>query len=198
MNVAMRRRVPGRMTVDEFIAWCDDDALGKWQLVDGEPVLMSPAAVWHGRIQARLAALLDSHLETRGGSCVVLTEPAIRPRLRAGINLRVPDLAVTCETLQSGQIPLAEPVVIVEVLSPSNEPDTWDNVWTYASVPSVREILVVHSTRVLVELLRRQDDGGWAENPVRLGIGEHVELTSIGFGCDVASIYRGTPLVAAA
>ncbi len=198
MNVAMRRRVPGRMTVDEFIAWCDDDARGKWQLVDGEPVLMPPAAVWHGRIQARLAALLESHLEARGGSCVVLTEPAIRPRLRAEVNLRVPDLAVTCERLQSGQIPLAEPVVIVEVLSPSNEPDTWDNVWTYASIPSVREILVVHSTRVLAEPLWRQDDGSWVENPVRIATGEPVELTSIGFRCDLASIYRGTPLVEAA
>lgn len=151
------------MTVDEFIAWCNDDARGKWQLVDGEPVLMSPEAVWYGRIQARLTFLLESHLETRGDSFVVLTEPAIRPRPRAGINPRVPDLAVTCETLQSGQVSLAEPMVIVEVLKPSNEPDGWDIVWTYASVPSVREILVVHSTRVSAELLRRLLDGSWGE-----------------------------------
>lgn len=137
-------------------------------------------------------------MEARGGHCIVLTEPAIRPRLRAAINLRVPDLAVTCEALQSGQVPLTEPVMIVEVLSPSNEPDTWDNVWTYASIPSVREILVVHSTRVLADLLRRQDDGGWAEDPVRISAGEPVELTSIGFGCELMSIYRGTPLVTAA
>src|SRR5689334_18744953 len=33
----------------------------------------------------------------------------------------------------SGQIALPEPLLIVEILSPSNEAATWENVWAYVS-----------------------------------------------------------------
>jgi hypothetical protein len=47
------------MTVEEFLVWDAGDATGRrWQLVDGEPVLMAPAADVHGRIQAELIRLL--------------------------------------------------------------------------------------------------------------------------------------------
>lgn len=49
--VAMRNRLPTRMTVDEFLVWDADDVTGRrWQLIDGEPVLMAPAADVHGSI----------------------------------------------------------------------------------------------------------------------------------------------------
>ena len=62
-----------------------------------------------------------------------------------------------------------EPILFIEILSPSNEVETWANVWTYASIPSVAEILVVHSTRVAAELLRREANGQWPDEPVVLG-----------------------------
>ena len=108
----------------------------------------------HGIIQARLAFLITRHLETRSSSCVVVTEPAIQPRVRARSNIRVPDLAVTCSPVEAGQIVLPEPVLIVEILSPTNESDTWENVWTYVSIPSVQEVLVLRSTSIAAELLR--------------------------------------------
>jgi Uma2 family endonuclease len=37
---------------------------------------------------------------------------------------------------------LAEPIVVIEILSPSNANDTWGNVVLYTTIPSVREILV--------------------------------------------------------
>ena len=109
MNTAVRRRLPHHMTVDEFIAWVGD---GRWQLVDGEPRAMAPASATHGIIQARLAFLVTRHLETQTGSCVVVTEPAIQPRVRARSNMRVPDLAVTCSPVEAGQIALPDPLLV--------------------------------------------------------------------------------------
>jgi Uma2 family endonuclease len=57
------------------------------------------------------------------------------------------------------------PVLIIEILSPSNWPETWTNVWAYTTIPSVREILIVHSTKIGVELLRRDAAGHWPEHP---------------------------------
>ena len=116
MNTAVRRKLPHHMTVDEFIAWVGDD---RWQLVDGEPRAMAPANATHGIIQARLAYPVTGNSRRRAGSCVVVTEPAIHPRVRARSNMRVPDLAVTCSSVEAGQIALPDPLLIVEILSPT-------------------------------------------------------------------------------
>jgi hypothetical protein len=130
------------MTVDEFIAWVGD---GRWQLVDGEPRAMAPANATHGIIQANVAYTLTRHLRDAGSPCRAVTEPAIVPRVRARSNMRVPDVAVTCSRIDAGQLALPDPLLVVEILSPSNESETWENVWTYVSIPSVQEILVLRS-----------------------------------------------------
>jgi Uma2 family endonuclease len=135
--------------VDEFIAWASN---GRWQLIDGEPRAMAPASATHGIIQARLAHLLNQHLDAGGSACIAVTEPAITPRVRARSNLRVPDLAVTCSPVEAGQIALPDPVLVVEILSPTNEAETWENVWTYVTIPSVQEVLVLRSAWMAADL----------------------------------------------
>ena len=83
----------------------------------------------------------------------------------------------------------------VRAMSPgSNAADTWDNVWSYCTIPSVQEIAIVHSTRVLVELLRRGADGHWPEQPEEIGPGGRLELSSIGFTCPPSDVYAQTHL----
>jgi len=143
--VALQKRIPARMTVDEFLVWDADDATGRrWQLMDGEPVLMAPAAEPHGAIQAELGRLLGNDLAERGSPCRVLTAPGIVPRVRANENFRVPDLGVTCAP-PSRKVVVQEPVLLIEILSPSDEPETRANVWTYTTIQSVQEILLVRS-----------------------------------------------------
>jgi Uma2 family endonuclease len=187
---AMRKRLPTRMTVDEFLAWDADDVTGRrWQLIDGEPVLMAPAADVHGRIQAELIRLLGNHLLARGSRCSVVDAPGIIPRIRANENFRVPDLGVTCAP-PSGKVMVPDPILLIEILSPSNEAKTRSNIWTYTTIPSVQEILAVESRRMEVELLRRGADGNWPALPLIVRAPEMLELTSIGFTASVADLYR--------
>jgi Uma2 family endonuclease len=197
MNTAIRRKVPHRMTAEEFIVWAGGDGR-RWQLVDGEPRAMAPAAATHGIIQARLAFLINQRLDAGSSPCVVVTEPAISPRVRSRSNLRVPDLAVTCTPIESGQLVLPEPVLIIEILSPTNESETWENVWAYVSIPSVQEILVVRSTTAAAELLRRRDDGAWPEEPSQLHAGDSLHLVSIDLTCPLADVYARTHLARSA
>ncbi len=90
---------------------------------------------------------------------------------------------------------LDQPVLLVEVLSPSNKAKTWTNVWTYTTLPSVREIVVVHSRRVEVQLLRCSKDRIWPDDAERLQAGDILSLESIGFQCPIEDIYSDTPLV---
>lgn len=41
---------------------------------------------------------------------------------------------------------MSDPVLLMEILSPSDAQQTWANVWAYATIPSVTEILVVSGT----------------------------------------------------
>lgn len=187
------RRVPGRMTVDEFRDWAATDA-HKWQLVDGEPRAMAPARMVHGVIQNTLGYLLRRHLREQARGCVAVTEAAVIPHVRSRTNIRIPDLAVTCSPAGPDQFEVPEPVLLVEILSPSNEADTWENVWAYTTIPSAREILVLHATAIAAELLRRGADGNWPEDPTMFGPADTISLECIGFQCSVAEIYEDTHL----
>jgi Uma2 family endonuclease len=189
-----RRKTPEPMTVAEFIAWPGDGKGSRFQLVDGELRAMSPASVIHSRIQSKLDRLIGNWLEQRGGPCEIVTEPAVATRIRAHINLRVPDLGVTCTPDAPGQKTLPEPILLIEILSPGNATDTWDNVWSYTTIPSVREIVIVHSTRVFAELLRRDADGSWPAEPEEIGAGGTLRLDSIAFACPLPAVYAQTHL----
>src|SRR3954462_10739806 len=101
------------MDVADFLEWPGDGRAKRHQLVDGEVRAMAPASATHGRIQAALTFLLDRHLIASGSPCRTVTEPAVMPRLRANVNLRVPDLGITCVPIERGQIALPDPVLLV-------------------------------------------------------------------------------------
>jgi hypothetical protein len=104
----------------------------------------------------------------------VVQAPGIVPRVRANENVRVPDLGVTCAP-PSGEVMVPEPVLLVEILSPSNEAKTRTNIWAYCTIPSMREILAVRSTRMEVELLRKAVLGALGDKG-RLGSYAFAEL----------------------
>lgn len=178
--------------MDEFVAWASD---GNWQLVDGEPRAMAPASATHGIIQTNVGYTLTRHLRAVGSPCRAVTEPAIVPRVRARSNLRVPDVAITCSPIGAGQLALPDPLLVVEILPPTNESDTWENVWAYASVLSVREILVLRSTSIGADIMCRRTDGTWPEEPIQIGPDDALDLESVGLICPLAEFYIGTYLL---
>ena len=115
------------------------------------------------------------------------------PRVRSADNHRIPDLGVTCSPPSGGQI-VTDPVLLIEILSPSNAALTRENVWAYSTLPSVSEILLLGSVRVEAELLRRGRDGSWPEAAVFLGAEDDLELASIGFRAPLRAFYRTTDL----
>jgi Uma2 family endonuclease len=114
--------------------------------------------------------------------------------VRAALNVRMPDVAVTCAPDAPGQQTLPDPILLIEILSPGNAGDTWENVWSYTTIPTVREIAVVHSTQVFVELLRRDGEGHWPAQPDEIGPDGTLEFASIDFACPLRAAYAQTHL----
>jgi len=191
MNTIWRKPQP-TMTADDFLAWPGDGTGRTFQLVDGEVRPVSPASTAHGAIQANLAFLLKAALRAAGSSLHVVTEAAIIPALNAGINVRVPDLAVTAAPIERMQQELSEPLLIIEILSPGNQDDTRDNVRAYATLPSVQEMVVLYSTRLLAEVHRRDANGAWLPNPEVVAADGCLRLPSVGLDVPLAEAYEGT------
>ncbi|MGH7153141.1 MAG: Uma2 family endonuclease [Acetobacteraceae bacterium] len=193
MSTALK--MPRRhMTVAEFMDWDSGDRTGaRWQLRDGEPEMMAPASDRHGTIQARLAHRLTAHFQARGGRCRAVINPGVIPRLRAEENCLVPDIGITC-TPNTGAHMLPDPVALIEILSPSSQSETRANVWAYATIPTVIEIVILRSTSIAAEVLRRGADGSWPEQPKIVGDAGELRIDSVGFAEPLRSAYRGAGL----
>lgn len=189
----MTRPAATRMTRDEFVLW-DAPSACRWQLVDGEPIEMAPSNRLHGTLQVELGRLIGNYLAVHDNNGRVGAAVGVVPRVRADYNFRIPDLAVTFEEPCSASF-LDAPAVVVEILSPSNETDTRANVWAYTTIPSVQEILLLRSSRMEAELLRRNDDGTWPADPILLRSEASLTLQSIGFVTPLAAVYRTTGLL---
>lgn len=187
---AVRKSPPRPMTVAEFLTWDPGDGQSeRWILRDGVPEMMSPASDRHGTIQAQLAYLLISHLQRRGSPCRVVTAPGVVPKQCSDINMLSPDLGITCEPPgRSHDMP--KPVALFEILSPSNHAETRANVRAFMTIESLIEIVILHSTRIAAEVLRRQPSGAWPEQPDYLGPDDTLRLDSIGYEAPLRDAYR--------
>ena len=141
------------MTVAEFLLW-DDGSDTRYELVDGAPVAMAPPSGAHGTILGNAAGEIRARLRHR---------PPCRVQVEAGIRINdtrqwQADLAVTCAPPAPG--PVAEPVLIVEVLSPSTRAiDLARKLLDYKDLPGVREIWLIDSERRWVQAWRREPEG---------------------------------------
>lgn len=183
------------LTLEEFLNWPDDEFGRRQQLIDGEVVTMAPPGALHGLIQANVSFLLTAHLRQHRPGCHVVVTPGVVPRFRASINARVPDLGVTCVPVAATDRLIEEPLLLVEILSPNNKATTMANLWAYTTIPSVEEIVTLHSLRIGATVLRRQADGSWPPDAMLIRPGGTLELASLGFAAPLAEAYAGTGLV---
>ena len=174
-----------RWTLEEFLAW-DDGTDRRYELVEGHVVAMAPPGEAHGTIVANLTGELRNRLKP---PCRVVGEAGVVPADRNDTYYQA-DLLVTCSPPQRGRAHREEPVLIVEVLSPSTEVhDRGRKAEEYSRLPSVREILLVSSEERRVRSWRR-DGRRWIVEDL---IGEaELRLDTVPAPIPLAAIYEGS------
>jgi Uma2 family endonuclease len=173
-----------RMSLAEFLEW-DDGTDTRYELIDGRLRAMAPPVEAHGTIVANLAAAIRPKLKP---PCRVVVEAGIIPADRADTWYQA-DLVVTCAPAERGARAIAEPRLIVEVLSPTTAAhDRGVKLADYRKVASVEQILLTASEDRHVELWRRAEDG-WRVQDL---IGDAaVPLAIDGQPLPLAAIYDG-------
>ncbi len=181
-----------RMTVEEFYDFDGGGHRGKIELVNGQLRLQSYASGGHATIQGNITTLIGMHLRAKRPGCRVGNEAGVIPVFDSKRNIRKPDISVTCTPHSKGERAFLNPILIVEVHSPTNADETWESIRACATIGSVVEILVVDSEAIDVQVFRRDDKGVWPMDPERVPIGGVVRLASLDMELPVAEIYRGT------
>lgn len=116
MSEAARRK----MTADEFYAWVRTQTEGRYELVDGEPVMMAGAINRHDRVMRNAMRHLGNHLD--GHPCQPFSNE-IYIVIPAG-NRRQADGGVDCGTPDELSMDADRPTMVLQVLSPTTRQST--------------------------------------------------------------------------
>jgi Uma2 family endonuclease len=174
-----------RWTVAEFLDW-DDGTDRRHELVDGRIVAMAPPSEAHATIVMNLGAAIRNQLRPPGR---VLGAFGVRLEGRDDSFYQF-DQAVTCAPTDASRRYIADPILIVEVLSPSTQlHDRGRKLDDYRQLPSVDEILLVASEQRHVQHWRR-DGPRWIVEDL---IGDaDLRLAAIPGPIPLAALYEGS------
>ena len=152
------------MTAEEFLAW-DETQPERYEFVRGEVFMMTGGRDRNNSVMLNLAIALRQHL--RGSPCRVYAND-IKLRVEAANCYFYPDLMVTCSSTDQGdRLIKREPVLVIEVLSPSTAAfDRGDKFADYRQLPTLAEYLLVDVDRLRCDLYRKGADGLWVLHPV--------------------------------
>ncbi len=183
----MSERALNRMNVEEFLRW-EDGTDTRYELVDGFPLAMAPPAEAHRILAMRLGARIDAALESRRPCNAQVEAGVIRPD-RADFYY-VADIAVTCRLNEPGRQAVVDPVLLVEILSPSTEQhDRRTKLPAYRQIESVQEILLMDADNYYAELYRREN-GRWIIELLR-GPEATLHLSSVELKATMSDLYSG-------
>lgn len=180
-------QVSPRMSYAEYLVF-EATAEERHEFHHGELFAMSVGTPVHARLIGTVDAALFNAL--RGHPCL-LQSSAQRVRL-APHRAAYADALVVCPPLQRADDDpdaITNPVVVVEVLSPSTEAyDRGEKFAAYRALASVQHVLFVSQTRWSIEHFRRGGDGSWRLSDH--GPGSRVELDAIGASIAVDEVYE--------
>lgn len=108
-----------------------------------------------------------------------------------------PDVSVVGTPFGGQDRYLVDPVVIVEVLSPSTEAHDRFVKWLrYQTMPSLRHFLLVAQDQLVVESFWRERVGPWTYDSFRDDPSLGIEVAAIDTTVSLAEIYEGVDLAA--
>jgi Uma2 family endonuclease len=166
----MSASLPQRMTADEFIPWAMQQPEGKrYELVAGEVVAMAPERAAHARAKFHVARQLEDGGKAARLDCEVFGDgTAVRVD---ATTVYEPDALVRCgQRLDDDATELSDPVIVVEVVSPSSHKrDSGSKLADYFRLPSVRHYLIVKTESRAVIHHERDAAGGIATRIIRDG-----------------------------
>jgi Uma2 family endonuclease len=173
------------MTVDEYLAWAEGRP-GRFELYAGTVHAMTPERAGHAKVKYAVQTALLSGIRQARVPCHMLPD---------GMTVRIddstahePDALVYCgPELPASVLEVANPVIVVEVLSPSSRRiDASLKLAGYFRVPSIGHYLIVDPDQSLIIHHARASQDTILTQIVREGV---IKLDPPGFDLALADVY---------
>jgi Uma2 family endonuclease len=184
-----RRQRTLRYQPEEYLA-LEELSEYKSEYVDGEIVPMTGGSINHNRIAGNAYALL--YIALRSTECEALGSD-MRVWLPEYNVFTYPDITVICDDpiFYPGRTDtITNPVLIVEVLSPSTEDyDRGTKFQRYRSLSTLNDYLLIHQASPQIEHYGRVGDGGWLLTETK-GLEAVLDLPTFEIKLPLAQIYE--------
>ena len=177
----------GLITEEQYLA-IDRTAEFRSEFLDGEMIDRQGASLRHARVQGNI--LSELYLALRGGECEAFGSDL---RVRAsGRMYAYPDGSVVCGKpldADERQDILLNPVVIVQVLSPSTEKyDRGVKFQHYRTIDSLKDYILVDQDQVRIEHYSRETDNTWTLHDHEK-LNDELKIASVGVSVPLSRIY---------
>jgi Uma2 family endonuclease len=171
----------------EYVAF-ERDARERHEFVGGLILAMAGGTLEHGALCSAVIIALGTQLA--GQRCRVYDSNA-RVRVAASGNAYYADASVVCghlETDPSDMLSMTNPILLVEVLSPSTEAyDRTDKLTDYQRIESLQHIVHVAHDAKRLDVWTRTPEGWRAESFIE---GQTARLAAISCDLDVSRLYE--------
>jgi Uma2 family endonuclease len=178
-----------KWTVEEYLAM-ERASEEKHEFLDGEIYLMSGVSRNHNLVVTNTIITLDNQLRER--PCNVYPSD-MRVKISDFGHYTYPDIIVACDPEHiedDHQDTLLNPIVIIEVLSPSTESyDRGKKFQHYRALDSLQEYVLIAQDQARIERYRRQPSGDWLLTDA-VGLEASLELSSIECTLALADVYN--------
>src|SRR5579859_3998005 len=176
-------------TIERYLAYERESDL-RHEYLNGEIFAMTGASLRHNLIAGSTYVTLYTQL--RSGKCTVYPSD-MRVKVSRTRLYTYPDISVVCGPPQLEdriQDTLLNPILIVEVLSPSTESyDRGKKFQHYRTLESLQGYVLIAQDSIRVEYYARQADGRWLLADAS-GLDASLELPPIGCTLRLADVYE--------
>ncbi|WP_018261100.1 Uma2 family endonuclease [Methylobacterium sp. WSM2598] len=175
---------------DAFVAAQRDER--EWELVAGEFVMMSNPTEDHEQIAGNIGAPLKLAMDAAGCRSYQGGMRVQRSDDGRGRDKTRPDIVVRLGPRQN-QTYVTDPLVVVEVLSPSTmDHDCGGKLAFHKSLPTLRHLALVYQDQMRVEHYQRTEEGWRLE--VLITPQDVLRFDAVDFEIDLDRIYFGVPV----
>jgi Uma2 family endonuclease len=181
-----------KFTIEEYLAM-EDKAIEKHEFFNGKIIKMAGAKPAHNLIAANILSELNLATQNKTKEYFVLTGDSkiYSPRFNSFL---YPDAVVVCEQIEmypGSSTVITNPLLIVEVLSPSTEEyDRTGKFYAYKRIASFKEYVLVWQTEPSVTASFKIGENAWQDTEAE-GLDTSIYLQSIDCTIDLKKIYRG-------
>jgi Uma2 family endonuclease len=179
-------------TFEEWAAY-EDPSGEKYEYIGGRMVRLPEASIPHGRLTINAGSAINNALRKKGSKCWA-SAGGQKVHFKDYGDGGIPDVLVVCgqpELKPSSKDVIVNPILVVEVLSPSTEDyDRGGKFARYRSLASFQEYVLISQHDFKIETWYRLEENVWRISRFE-GLEVKMQLDSIGIEIPLAEIYAG-------